>query len=256
MGYKVPPTQRPPQKPGTNRKLILNAMQAWKRPRVDIRDPQAIAERIEEYLTHCAEEDAAPSVGGCTNWLGVSINTLRHWYEGSSGSAEHQKVATMFYAVLQDIWAQDMHDGNINPVSGIFVGKAFYGYKDTQEIVIQQNANQDALSTADLIAESKRLPGAERFLTADNSSAIDADIKIIDDPALERAEAREKRKAERKEAAEANKPIRKAKKKEYLKEYYQEHKEEYQERRRKYNERKKAAELAEKDKSDTPTNES
>ena len=243
MGYKVPPQVRPPQKEGTNRRLLMNALEAWNLPKIDIKDPAAIEQRIGEYLQHCAEKDVCPSVAGCTNWLGISINMLRWWYEGKYGTPAHQQVAAKFYAVMQEIWAQDMHEGNINPVSGIFIGKAFYGYKDTQEIVVKQNAAQDQMSNADLIAESQRLPGAERLALPEGTQTIDVDAKIVPSEAYERSVERNAAIQKRKEEREANKMY--PTKKEYLKHYYQEHKEEYYERKRKAAERRAQKEAAE-----------
>lgn len=170
--------------PGANSKAVMNALIGLKKPRVDVKDPQAIAERMEEYLNYCIENDVAPSVAGCANWLGVHIDTVSAWYSGRRGSPEHQRTAANFYGVLQDIWAQKMDNGNINPVSGIFMGKAFYGYKDTQEIVVSNNNNQER-SIADLIAESKRLPGAETLSlpqSENTQNTIDADFRVVDKP--------------------------------------------------------------------------
>lgn len=228
---------KPQKEPGANTAALKHALAGFKQPRVDTRDPQAIAQRIESYLTYCMNNDVSPTVSGCTNWLGISNDTLSKWYSGASGSPEHQRVAARFYGILQDIWQTDMHEGNVNPVSGIFVGKAFYGYKDTQEIVIQQKESQE-LSVADLIAESKRLPGAETLAIADSSTSIDADYKVVeDDPRYNRAKERADRIAERK--AHPKRP--------HMQKYYQEHKEEMKEKIYAARARRKAAEKAQKE---------
>ena len=53
------------------------------------------------------------------------------------------------------------------------MGKVFFGYKDTQEIVVSNRA-QNELSAADLIAESKMLPGGDNLI-------IDGEAKILDE---------------------------------------------------------------------------
>ena len=198
------------KEPGANRQALINALAGYEKPRVDTKDPQAIAERIDEYLNYCMENDLAPGVAMCANWLGIAYKTLEGWYSGQRGTPEHQRVASRFYGIMQSVWEQDMHEGNINPVSGIFIGKAFYGYKDTQEIVVQ-HTTQEQLSISDLIAESKRLPGAETMSLSENKT-IDADYKVLEDDkryerAAERAEKAQKRKAD----AEAYAPIQKQK---------------------------------------------
>lgn len=232
--------------PGENSRMVTNALLGFKKPRVDTKDTQAIAERIEDYLRFCIENDVAPSVAGCANWLGVVVQTLESWYTGLRGSPEHQRIASNFYGVLQDIWAQKMDTGNINPVSGIFMSKAFFGYKDTQEIVIQNTVKQE-LSVSDLIAESKRLPGAENMgLPNPITPTIDADYRVLEnDKRYERAAERAERAAERKAASIADKPRQKAAKKEYLKEYYKEHKAEQLARNEKSKAKAKARKAAE-----------
>ena len=210
-----------PKLPGVNRKAVLNALEAWKRPRVDTKDPQAIAARIEEYIKFCVENDVAPGVAACASWLGISVSTLQDWYSGRKASPEHQRVAAKLYGLLQNVWEQDMHEGTINNISGIYVGKAFYGFVDSQEIIVQHNG-QNQLSVAELIAESKLLSDA---------NTIDADYSVVGeemdretDPRYQRSLLRQKKTEARLAAIEANKPITKAKNKAYHKQYYQEHK--------------------------------
>lgn len=169
--------QKEPKEPGTNRRTLLNAMEALKHPRVDVKDPKAIQERITDYLNFCVEKDVAPSVPGCANWLGVSVHTLQSWYQGATATPEHQLVAAKFYAIMQDVWSQDMHEGDINNIAGIFVGKAMFGYKDTQEIVVTNRVTNE-LTAADLIAESKMLPGGADLI-------IDGTAKMIEDSPAE-----------------------------------------------------------------------
>lgn len=168
---------RPRRTEGTNRELIANALASWKMPKVDTKDPQAIEQRISDYLQYCMDTDVPPSVAGCANWLGVTVPAMGLWYTGQRGTPEHQRVVSNFYGFLQEVWAHDMHDGNINPVSGIFMGKVFFGYKDSQEIVIKQNG-QNEISTDDLIAESKLLPGAEQLALPSGSQTFEEEPKI------------------------------------------------------------------------------
>jgi len=162
-----------PKEPGANRKALLQAMEALKHPRVDVKDPRAIEERIAEYLQYCVEQDVAPSAAACASWLGVSVSTIQSWYAGTSATPEHQAVAARFYLILQDVWSQNMQENNINPVSGIFMGKVFFGYKDTQDIVVNHTL-QNEMSAADLIAESRMLPGGDNLI-------IDAEAKVIEE---------------------------------------------------------------------------
>lgn len=171
---------RPAAAPGTNSRIIASALTSWNLAKVDTKNPEAVKERVLEYLSYCQDTDVPPSVAGCASWLGVHITTLENWYTGKVNLPEHQKIMTMFYSIMQTIWAQDMHEGNINPVAGIFMGKVFYGYKDTQEIVVKNDNAESTVTSEDLIAESKMLPGAEKLLEDDRRKPIDVEGKIID----------------------------------------------------------------------------
>lgn len=161
MGYHRPPQIRPEQAAGTNSRIVKQALASWKLPRIDTKDTKAIEKRISDYLQYCIDNDVAPSVAGCANWLQISVRLLEYWYTGQRGTSEHQRIATQFYGILQEIWVTDMKEGNINPVSGIFVGKVFFGYKDQQEIVINTKTQEHEMTTEQLIEESRLLPHAE-----------------------------------------------------------------------------------------------
>ena len=178
MGYHKPPQIREPQKAGVNSRIVQNALSAWNLPKIDTKDTKAVEKRISDYLQYCIDKDITPSVAGCSNWLGISNRTLEYWLQGQRATPEHQRIATAFYGVLQEVWAQDMKMGNINPVSGIFIGKVFFGYKDTQEIVISPKQHENELTTEELIAESRMLPGAEKLaLPFDFDEKEDAERK-------------------------------------------------------------------------------
>jgi len=168
-----------PKEPGANRKILEHALAANQYPRVDLRNPQAIKDRINIYWQYCLDHDVLPSVAGCANWLGISVDAIYNWYTGRRGSIEHQKIANDFYIKLQDIWAQNMQESNIDNISGMFMGKVFFGYKETQEIIVKQN-DYNELSAEDLIAESKLLPGAETLALPDNAQVVEIQPKIED----------------------------------------------------------------------------
>lgn len=193
-GKALPTTPVKPDRHGHNADYIKVAMAAWDKPKVDTKDPQAIDDRITEYLHFCMEQDVSPSVLGCTTWLGTNRDLLQDYYTGTRGTPEHQRVAQKFYNVMQSLWAMDMRDGNINPVAGIFMGKVFYGYKDSQEIVINNNVNsQDRLTREQLIAESKRLPGAENLALPDGTQTVQNNMVDIDAKVVEVSETPKKK---------------------------------------------------------------
>ena len=48
------------------------------------------------------------------------------------------------YDFLETLWENYMHNGKINPVSGIFLGKNNFGYQDKQDIVVTPNTHNDS----------------------------------------------------------------------------------------------------------------
>lgn len=258
MGGKGSGGFRPkkPLPPGENSRMIKNALEGMKQPRVDTKDVQAVEQRMMDYLTFCLDNDVSPSIAGCANWLGITYQTIEMWRDGMYGTAQHQLAAHKLYTVMQDIWAQKMDSGSLNPVSGIFMSKVFYGYKETQEIVVNhQITNQ--LSTADLIAESKRLPGADTLSLPDSSQTIDADYCVVDkpieyNPGKERAEENDRRKAEKRERAIARVEHKNAKQREYARRKRAERKQnkeeqaKYNAQMQEYNRKRRAAEKARK----------
>ena len=44
------------------------------------------------------------------------------------------------YNLMEVQWEDYMQNGKINPVSGIFLGKNNYGYRDQQEVVLTPNS--------------------------------------------------------------------------------------------------------------------
>ena len=50
--------------PGDNRKYLQHTLRMWNWPEVDMREPEQVAERIEQYFGICIEDDMKPSVAG------------------------------------------------------------------------------------------------------------------------------------------------------------------------------------------------
>lgn len=169
----VPPQSQIKLEPGDNAKMITNVLAGWDKPKVNTRSAEAIDERIREYLVYCIEHDTRPLVSGCALWLGVSGDTLRDWYTGRFGTPEIQAVVGKFYAVIKTLWDEYMQNGKINPVAGIYISKVYFGYKDTQEIVVKETNSQDKLGISDLLAEAKLLPGADHLALEDGQQIIE-----------------------------------------------------------------------------------
>lgn len=125
--------------PGDNSRFIRYALAAWDLPPIDISDPEQVRERIGQYFRHCAENDRKPQIVGMCNWLGISRDTLNQWVRGEYRTATHTDIVKKAVAFIEEMWADYMQSGKLNPATGIFLAKNWYGYKDVADVVVTPN---------------------------------------------------------------------------------------------------------------------
>ena len=135
--------------PGDNTRFLRFALASWDLPPIDISDPDQVRERIGMYFNHCAENDRKPQVVGLCNWLGISRDTLNKWVRGEYRGETHSDIIKRAVAMIEEQWADYMQNGKINPASGIFLAKNWYGYKDTADVVITPNNPMQDLNADD-----------------------------------------------------------------------------------------------------------
>lgn len=126
-------------KPGDNSRFIRFAMTAWNLPPIDISDPKQVEQRIGEYFQHCADCDRRPQVVGMCNWLGISRQTMNEWLRGEVRKDTHGDIIKKAYSFLEEMWAEAMLTNRLNPATGCFIGKNWYQYSDTQQIIVTPN---------------------------------------------------------------------------------------------------------------------
>lgn len=144
--------------PGDNARYIRYAMASWNLPPIDISDPVQVSDRIEQYFQFCADNDRKPQIVGMANWLGVSRDTLNSWKRGEYRTNTHSDVIQKAVAMLEEMWAEYMLNGKVNPASGIFISKNWFGYRDEQQIVVTPNNPLDVENPEDLRKYARSLP--------------------------------------------------------------------------------------------------
>lgn len=138
--------------PGDNTMYLQQSLELMNLPTIDIHDPVAVQERLNEFFQIMAKYDTKPTVAGMAMALGMDRRTL--WAirndqpTGGSGykSALPPEVADSIkksYLLMENLWENYMQNGKINPVSGIFLGKNNFGYQDKTEYVLTPNTQQD-----------------------------------------------------------------------------------------------------------------
>lgn len=125
--------------PGDNSRYLRYALASWDLPPIDISDEKQVEQRIQEYFRYCTEEDRKPNLIGVANWLGIDRSTLNSWKRGEYRTATHSPLIQKVVGTLEEMWVDYMQNGKLNPASGIFLGKNFFGYKDVQDVVVTPN---------------------------------------------------------------------------------------------------------------------
>lgn len=137
-GWQTP--LQPILEKGDNSKYIAQVLFSKTLPRVNMNDPQEVEDRITLYFKTCQDNDMKPTLTGCANSLGVTRQTLHSiCKEHTRKMSKQTEIVQRLYSTLEELWELWMVNGKINPVSGIFLGKNNFGYKDQQEVVVTPN---------------------------------------------------------------------------------------------------------------------
>jgi hypothetical protein len=137
--------------PGDNSRYLAAVRASIDLPPVDLDDPDAVRQRINEYFDFCIANDRKPTMVGMANWLRVSRQTLNNWKLGVYRESTNKPIVEEYIMLLEELWQDYMMNGKVNPASGIFLGKNMFGYKDVQDVVVTpqnplgEEANEDEL---------------------------------------------------------------------------------------------------------------
>ena len=136
--------------PGDNSRYIRYALASWNLPPIDISDPKQVEQRIGEYFQYCADNDRKPQIVGLCNWIGISRQTLNEWQNGVVRASTHGDMIKKAVSIIEEMWADYMQSGKLNPATGIFLAKNWYGYKDVADVVVTPNNPYQAASDDEL----------------------------------------------------------------------------------------------------------
>ena len=136
---------------GDNAKYVMLGMKLFNLPAIDLKDPEQVVARLNEFFTIHAEADMKPTVSGMGMALGLDRRRLWEIKTGNFGTQKSlSELPTLTkdsikkaYEYMEILWENYMQNGKINPVSGIFLGKNNFGYQDKTEYVVTPNMNND-----------------------------------------------------------------------------------------------------------------
>ena len=150
------------QDPGDNTRIVQTNMKFFDMPRVDLKNPEAVRERLAEYFRIYGEADLKPTVAGMAMCLGINRRTL--WSiandQPSGGNGykmilpeETTNLVKKAYEMLEMSMENYANAGKINPVMAIFMMKNHFGYQDKTEYVLTPNQKQESDYDADEISK-------------------------------------------------------------------------------------------------------
>lgn len=145
--------------PNDNVKYIMQSLQIANLPNIDLGDPEAVQQRINEYFKIVAENGNKPTVAGLGNALNgmdrqrlweIRTGNYRHGRPLCGVPSESADLIKKAYKIMEELWENYMQNGKINPVSGIFLGKNNYGYQDKTDVVITPNVPEAEYNAEDI----------------------------------------------------------------------------------------------------------
>ena len=142
---------------GDNTKYLALGRELFNLPTIDLKDPEQVVGRLNEFFAIHERYDMKPTVAGMGMALGLDRRRLWEIKTGNlQGGTSHHALPkeTMdsikkAYEYMEILWENYMQNGKINPVSGIFLGKNNFGYQDKTEYVVTPNVNNDSDYNAD-----------------------------------------------------------------------------------------------------------
>lgn len=124
---------------GDNEKITMHNLHLMTLPAIDVDNRECVERRIEEYFKICIEDDARPGVAGLCLALGISRQAWQTWGAGTRRHGDYVDIVEKARRAMEAILEQYMLHGKINPVTGIFLLKNNFGYKDQSDVVITPN---------------------------------------------------------------------------------------------------------------------
>lgn len=140
--------------PGDNTKVVSVSIALINMKNIDMHDVNQVAQRLDEYFELHAKADMKPTVAGLAlalnghnrTWL---LNLVNDTPTGSAGyladvSPEVASLIKKVYASMEAQWESYMASGKLVPVTGIFLAKNNFKYKDQTEHVLTPNRPNDS----------------------------------------------------------------------------------------------------------------
>ena len=140
-GWKNAPNNQRPQRQSDSIAFIRELV-TW--PAIDLRDPEAMLQRFNDYTDLCERYKSRVLVSGLCNSMGLTRDDVLAWSKGKNCmlnrvlSPESASMLKNILRMLEVDWEFAMqNNGYRNPVTGIFLGKNNFGYSDESVNVVK-----------------------------------------------------------------------------------------------------------------------
>ena len=166
--------------PGDNTAFLEKNIRLATWPKISIRDPEALRQRIIDYWNLLAEHDMKTSNTSLALALGIDRHALKDivtktYRIPSPIPEECRQLLEQAFLVNNAMWEDYMVNGKINPVAGIYLGNNNFGYTNEQQVVVTPNTEQNTLNLEDIRSryaieaeEPEALPTPEPEDTSEN----------------------------------------------------------------------------------------
>lgn len=109
------------------------SVEGLKLPVIDYSNIEEVSERAGLYFSRCADELMQPGVAGLCVWLGITTERWSDWVTGREFSNTHKAFCERIMTLLEANIESNMVNGQINPVTAMFLLKSQFGYIDTPQ---------------------------------------------------------------------------------------------------------------------------
>lgn len=118
---------------------------------------EVVEARCYDYIEQCMKNQMKPTLAGLALAIGCTRQTLLDYINGNTPiPKENREILQRYNSLLNSLMEDYMMNGKVNPVTGLFISKNNFGYKDTQEFVVNNN-NQEESTPETLIEEANLL---------------------------------------------------------------------------------------------------
>ena len=100
-------------------------------------NPENIANRTFEYLEKCKTDGVRPNLSGYSLAMGTTPDGLNEMIMDKRLTDETRSAILKGVSMVESIMITMMTEQRINPVTGIFLLKNHFGYKDQSEITFK-----------------------------------------------------------------------------------------------------------------------